>query len=40
MTLENQIQSLSEVGLHLNEDRTIDDLLSFYSREEYEEKTL
>ena len=36
MTLEQQIATLAEFGLHLNEDITIDDLLCYQSRETYE----
>lgn len=36
MKLEDQINTLSEIGLSLNQGVTVDDLLVPYSREEYE----
>ncbi len=36
MTLEQQIATLAELGLHLNEGRTIDDLLDSLPRKDYE----
>ena len=36
MTLEEQLESLSELGLKLNKGVTVDDLLYSFSREEYE----
>jgi hypothetical protein len=38
MTLEQQIETLAELGLHLNEGVTIDDLLYSLPREEYEKR--
>ncbi len=38
MTLEQQIETLAELGLHLNEGVTIDDLLYSLPREEYEQR--
>jgi hypothetical protein len=38
MTLEQQIETLAELGFHLNEGRTIDDLLYSLSREHYENR--
>ena len=36
MTLEQQLQTLAEIGIQLNEAITIDDLLYSWGREEYE----
>jgi hypothetical protein len=36
MTLEQQIETLAELGFHLNEGRTIDDLLDSFPRKDYE----
>jgi hypothetical protein len=38
MTLEQQIATLAELGLHLNDGITIDDLLYSLPREEYEQR--
>jgi ADP-ribose pyrophosphatase YjhB (NUDIX family) len=38
MTLEQQIETLAELGFHLNEGVTIDDLLYSMPREEYEQR--
>ncbi len=38
MTLEQQIKTLAELGFHLNEGVTIDDLLYSLPREEYEKR--
>ncbi len=36
ISLEDQLRALSEVGVHLKPDRTVDELLESFDREEYE----
>lgn len=38
MTLEQQLSTLSDLGLELNDDVTVDDLLYSFGREDYEER--